>query len=165
MLEEISEIECKEPINQTNVTAVGHDLCKGAEFNNQYLSSSSSTSKMQQTQEKINTVKSKFSILSNVNGVSGEGCHFVEAANDMPSPSNADRSEEENHHGEEHNGISTSATNSEKRLRNLKKLLRATENLESKIKCGEITQPSKEQEDKVARKEGVKELISKLEKL
>lgn len=50
-----------------------------------------------------------------------------------------------------------------KKLKNLRKKLRQVEELQQKIDCGEIKQPSKEQLEKLARRKAVEEEIEDLE--
>ncbi|CAI9618304.1 unnamed protein product [Staurois parvus] len=50
-----------------------------------------------------------------------------------------------------------------KKLKNLRKKLRQVEDLQQKIDCGEIKQPSKEQLDKLARRKALEEEIEDLE--
>ncbi|XP_018417535.1 PREDICTED: partner of Y14 and mago [Nanorana parkeri] len=55
------------------------------------------------------------------------------------------------------------AAENAKKLKNLRKKLRQVEELQQKIDCGEITEPSKEQLDKLARRKGIEEEIEDLE--
>ncbi|XP_072264528.1 partner of Y14 and mago [Pyxicephalus adspersus] len=50
-----------------------------------------------------------------------------------------------------------------KKLKNLRKKLRQVEELQQKIDCGEIKQPSKEQQEKLARRKALEEEIEDLE--
>ncbi|XP_073470040.1 partner of Y14 and mago [Aquarana catesbeiana] len=50
-----------------------------------------------------------------------------------------------------------------KKLKNLRKKLRQVEDLQQKIDCGEIKQPSKEQLDKLSRRKALEEEIEDLE--
>ncbi|XP_061432690.1 partner of Y14 and mago [Lethenteron reissneri] len=50
-----------------------------------------------------------------------------------------------------------------KRIKNLKKKLRQIEELEQKIQCGELLQPSKEQQEKLARKSALEQELASLE--
>lgn len=50
-----------------------------------------------------------------------------------------------------------------KKLKNLRKKLRQVEDLQQKIDCGEIKQPSKEQLEKLARRKALEEELEDLE--
>ena len=60
-------------------------------------------------------------------------------------------------------GSSTTAAEPSKKLKNLKKKLRQIEDLEDKIKSGELKNPEKEQLEKVAKKQEIIKEIGELE--
>ena len=60
-------------------------------------------------------------------------------------------------------GNAAEGGNSQKRLKNVKKKLRQIEELEAKIASGELAEPSKEQLDKIARKDALEEELRALE--